>query len=259
MPECRVAIGSRLKQSSVVTTLGLKPNFSDYQPEEVKLIQGADTVYYPTLFYAELLNIMGKKLFPSLQTYLFAQDKIRQTSLFQILGIPHPRTRFFYGKNQKQEILQFFRFPFIAKIPRGSAKGMGIHLIRSMEDLEQYLEHPGPAYVQEYLPVDRDMRVVVIGGQIVLSYWKLASGNDFRTNVAQGGIISFDPLPRAALDLALKTALQCGWNDVGMDIIEYNGSFFVLEANMRYGRKGFAKAGIDYIQLIEQMILSGRI
>ena len=48
-------------------------------------------------------------------------DKIKQSALFDLLEVPHPRTRVFYGNRQKKTIRDYFAYPFIAKIPRGSA------------------------------------------------------------------------------------------------------------------------------------------
>ena len=76
------------------------------------------------------------------------------------------------------------------------------------------------AYIQEYLPSDRDMRVVVIGNEMVHAYWRIAPADDFRSNVAVGATISLDPVPENALDLALDTARSCRWDDVGIDIID---------------------------------------
>jgi ribosomal protein S6--L-glutamate ligase len=63
-----------------------------------------------------------------------------------------------------------------------------------------------------------------------------------------------DAIPQKALDLARLTANSCRWDDVGIDICQHEGNFYVLEANMKYGKEGFRKAGIDYIKLIENMI-----
>lgn len=254
-----VAIGARLGRSKIVTTLGFKPNFCDYTDREMNLIHRAPTIYWPTAFYAGLFSAMGKKTFPSVDNYAFALDKIKQTAMFKLLGIPHPRTRLFYGKNQKQTITDFFRFPFIAKIPRGSSKGKGVFLINTPRDLDTYLKIPGPAYIQEYLPCDRDMRVIVIGRQIVLAFWRRAKDNEFRTNISQGGTIDFSDLSCQAMELALETARLCNWDDVGLDIMEYQGKQMVIEANMKYGTKGFKVAGIDYTQMLERLIITGRI
>jgi ribosomal protein S6--L-glutamate ligase len=72
--------------------------------------------------------------------------------------------------------------------------------------------------------------------------------------VSVGGRISLEAVPEAARDLALKVARCCCWDDVGMDICEYRGCFYVLEANMKYGKQGFREAGLDYDQLMETMI-----
>ena len=254
-----VALGARLKQYPLIQTLGFKPNFQDYSAQEQNLILNSKKIYYPTAFYADLFNAMGKETFPSYHTYKFALDKIKQTAVFNMLDIPHPKTKIFYGKKQKQTILFYFAFPFIAKKARGSAKGNDVYLIQNTEDLFVYLKNKGPAYIQEYFPIDRDMRVIIIGTKIRLAYWRIAAKDNFKTNISQGGTICFDPLNQKALDLARMTAQKCGWNDVGIDIIEHENRFYVLEANMKYGTKGFQKAGIDYKKMMTDLIVEGMI
>jgi ribosomal protein S6--L-glutamate ligase len=249
-----IALEGRLRRCRNVLTLGVKTNFSDYGPAEAALIREAGKIYYPTDFYADLFDAMGKPTFPSYQTYRFVQDKIKQTALFVLLGLPHPRTRVFYGRRQKRRITEFFQFPFIAKIPRGSAMGRGVFLISDDGDLHRYLEASHPAYIQEYLPIDRDMRVVVIGRNVVHAYWRLAPPRDFRSNVAVGGEVCLDPVPEDALNLARETARQCHWDDVGIDICRRDGRLYILEANMKYGKEGFRAAGIDYNRLMEKLI-----
>ncbi len=258
-PARPLALGARLAGCPQVNTLGFRPNFSDYTPKEQEAIRLSPKVYYPTAFYADLFNAMGKPTFPNFHTYKFAQDKIRQTAIFEMKGIPHPKTHVFYGKKQQRCILDHFQFPFVAKIPRGSARGTGVFLIETPKDLERYLALGGPAYIQEYLPIDRDMRFVIIGTQIRLAFWRLAPKTGFHTNISQGGGICFDPLPDPACELAIETARACGWNDVGIDIAESNGRFYVLEGNMKYGTKGFKAAGIDYKALLAKLVLEGEL
>jgi len=254
-----VAIGARLKSCPDIHTLGFRPNFDDYDAAQKQALLSARRVLYPTAFYAGLFNAMGKPTFPSFNTYTCAMDKIRQTAMFQMLGIPHPRTRVFYGQKQKKTILDWFSFPFIGKIPRGSARGQGIFLIQNQTDLSAYLALKCPAYIQEYLPVKKDMRIIVIGRRVVLAYWRRAETASFKTNISQGGSICLDPLPGPALDLALSTAAACGWDDVGIDILPSGSRYFVLEGNMKYGTKGFQKAGINYKKMLCRLILTGAV
>ncbi len=254
-----IALESRLTHCENVITLGVKPNLEDYSNQAITLIRKSKKIYYPSSFHVELFSAMGKDTFPSLHNYQFAQDKIKQTALFKLLGIPHPRTRVYYGKRQKTSIVQRFQFPFIAKIPRGSAMGRGVFLIQNQTDLHRYLSLETPAYIQEYLPLDRDMRVVVIGKEIAHAYWRISAMGEFRSNVAAGARISLEPVPEEALALARHTAAACHWNDVGIDICSHDGKFFVLEANMKYGKEGFRTAGIDYPNMMAHKIETGAI
>lgn len=254
-----VAIGARLKKYPEILTLGFRPDFDDYSAQEKQLIFNAEKIYYPTAFYARLFSIMGKKIFPSADSYRFALDKIQQSAIFKIQNIPHPRTKVFYGKGQQQSITDHFPFPFVAKKARGSARGEHVYLIQSHDDLSAYLKIKGPAYIQEFLGVEKDLRIIVIGNKVRLAYWRQAREGNFKTNLSQGGTICFDPVPRNALKLALETAEKCGWNDVGIDIIEADNQFYVLEGNMKYGTKGFAAAGIDYKRLLVDLILKNEI
>ena len=254
-----IALERRLRNCPLVQTLGVRPNFCDYDASERALMKSAAKIYYPSLFYAELFDTIGKKTFPSYHTYKYAQDKIKQTALFDIIGLQHPRTRVFYGARQKSKILDLFELPFIGKIARGSALGRGVFLIRTPDELAQYCRLPGPAYIQEYLPIDRDIRVVVIGQKVVHAYWRIAKKDDHRTNLGAGAIVDFSQVPKPAIDLALETARKCRWDDVGIDICMHKGRYYVLEGNMKYGRNGFRLAGIDYDDMMTNLIQQGDI
>ncbi len=254
-----IALEKRLRRCRNVRTLGVRSNFLDYTTEERQTILAAPKIYYPSVFYADLLDAMGKPLFPSYHTYKCVQDKIKQTALFDLLDIPHPRTRVYYGKRQMARIPSDFSFPLVAKVARGSALGKGVFLIRTPDELTDYCRQTRTAYIQEYLSLDRDIRIVVIGTRAVHAYWRVAPPGEFRSNLAAGGHIRLDPVPEAAVALAGRTARRCGWTDVGMDIYQHEGRFGVFEANMKYGKEGFRKAGIDYDRLMEDMIANGEI
>jgi ribosomal protein S6--L-glutamate ligase len=193
-----IALEHRLRRCRNVRTLGVRTNFVDYSDDEIRAIRQAPKIYYPSVFYADLFDAMGKPLFPSYHTYKCVQDKIKQTALFYLLDIPHPFTRVFYGKRRLEKIVRVFTFPLIAKIPRGSALGRGVFLVQNEEELAAYLRLSPVAYIQEYLALDRDIRVVVIGDRVVHAYWRLAAQGEYRSNVAAGGTISLEKVPEKA-------------------------------------------------------------
>ena len=249
-----IALEACLKDCPYILHLGVKANFEDYSPSQRQMILDAPKIYFPSTLYAELFDTMGKATFPSYQTYKVAQDKIKQTALFKLLGIPHPPTRIFYGKRQKSRILEYFKLPLIAKVPRGSALGRGVSLISTVAQLEQYCSENQMAYIQAYLPIKKDLRVVVVGDQVLHAYWRVAPEGDYLCNVSAGGAIDLDGIPRAATDLALSVAKRCGWDNVGLDICCHDGRYYVLEGNMKYGKQGFVAAGLDFTDLISNLI-----
>jgi ribosomal protein S6--L-glutamate ligase len=253
-----VALGSRLKGVPEVMTLGVKPNFYDYTACERTLIFQSKPILYPTRHYAQFLTTLGKPIFPSLETYLYADEKIKQSTLFHMLNIPHPRTRVYYAGHHK-DILKDFTFPFIAKLARASARGRGVYKIQDEEQLQTYLERTKVAYIQDYLPHDRDLRVILINYQPVLAYWRQRRPGEFRTNLSQGGSIHFEDIPAQALQLAQDAARRCRLNDVGLDLIGSEGRWFIIEANMKYGRKGLRMRGMDLKAILREKLLSGEL
>jgi len=253
-----IALGSRLLGVPEVLTLGVRPNFKDYTPMERELISGAEIILFPTLNYAQFLTTMGKKIFPSLETYLYADEKIKQTTLFYMLDVPHPKTRIYFHLHH-QDIVKEFTFPFIGKLARRSSRGRGVFKIHDPQELAEYLNLTKVAYVQEYLPHEKDLRVVLINYKPVLSYWRISNPENFRTNLSQGGRISFEQIPVEGIELALASAKKCKFNDVGMDLIESKGKWHVIEANMKYGRKGLKIKGLDLKKIMRQKLLSGEI
>jgi ribosomal protein S6--L-glutamate ligase len=253
----RIALEARLRACKNVITLGVRTNLEDYEEWQLELIRKSEVVYYPTAFYADIFDTVGKRVFPSYHTYKYTMDKIKQTALFNLLEIPHPRTRVFYGSYQKSRIPNYFSFPFVAKIPRGSALGRGIYLIHNEAELAEYSQFRSPGYIQEYLEMDRDLRVVVIRGKPIHAYWRIAPPGEFRTNVSRGATISFEDIPEEGVAFAVKIARLCQFDDVGLDICYSRGQYWVLEANMKYGKQGFREAGIDFYALMDQMIEKG--
>lgn len=253
-----VALGSRLKGVPEVLTLGVKPNFTDYSEEEKELIFNAAMILYPTANYAQFFNTLGKPFFPSLETCLYADEKIKQTTLFSMLSVPHPRTRIYYHLHH-HEILRDFSFPFVAKLPRASSRGRGVYKIETPEQLQAYLCLTPVAYIQEYLPHDRDLRVILVNYEPILSYWRQRAPANFRANLHQGGVPQFLEIPDDALTLARHTALRCRFNDVGLDLISCRGKWYVIEANMAYGREGLRMKGMNLKQILREKLLSGEL
>jgi len=252
----RTALGKRLRTCGGFRCIGVLPNWDDYPEDAKQAVREAETVYYPGPLYENVLRTVGKRIHPRNSCH-FVGNKIRQTDLFVMLGISHPKTRIYYGRNRVERILVDFRYPFIAKTPVGSSMGKGVYLVTGPDELDAYLDRHLPAYIQEYLPIDKDLRVVVIKGRVIHAYWRIRAEGEFRNNVSRGGSISFENIPGEAVAFARESALKCGFDDVGLDVCFAHGRYYVLEANMVFGFEGFRTANLDFYGILAEMEENG--
>lgn len=250
----KVAVGQQLNRCASVITLGVQTNLSHYPPWKRELLLKAPKVYFPTSLFAETIAATGRKIFPSLECFQYAGDKIKQTILFQMQGLPVPRTRFYFGGRQKKKITTDFSYPFIAKTPRNSSMGQGVLLITRDRDLEKYTSQCHTAYIQEYLHGCRDFRVIMAGSRIIHAYERVPVQGEFRANVAQGGRIVLGRVPEKVLELARKTARLCSFSYTGLDICVHRNHCYILEANMKFGLQGFHMAGLDLQKILRRLI-----
>ena len=255
----RICLGGKLKEAKSVRCIPFRYNWSDFTGKEKGLILEAERIYFPTIHYAPVFHSLGRDIFPSISSYMLLGNKILQTQAFSAASIPMPRTRLFTGRDRLKKILKEFSLPLVAKVPVASSRGKGVFLIKSRKGLEEYLVRVKTAYIQEYIPIERDVRVVVLGGRAVLSYWKVAAVGKFQTNVFQGGEIEFEKVPDEAVELALLAANRCNIDHAGFDICMSERGPLVLEANIHFGREGFKKAHVSYRGLLSKMADSGQI
>ncbi|WP_224335168.1 RimK/LysX family protein [Haloprofundus halobius] len=104
------------------------------------------------------------------------------------------------------------------------------------------------AFLQELIERDsdrhRDLRVYVVGEEIVGAMHRYAPEGDWRTNVALGGDVqnATETMPDEAAETALYAAEVIGLDYAGVDLVEGNDGWYVLEVNPTAGFKGLYKA-----------------
>jgi len=104
------------------------------------------------------------------------------------------------------------------------------------------------AFLQELIDRDdtrhRDLRVYIVDDEVIGAMYRYAPENDWRTNVALGGDVqdATDEMPTAARETALYAADVMGLDYAGVDLVEGDEGWFVLEVNPTAGFKGLYKA-----------------
>jgi len=215
-------------------------------------ITTADWVLFPEYWQVNSL-IYGykKRIFPSPAAYHLGHDKVQMTRVFEALYPEHvPHTRITAADTDHLWALpEEFGYPFVAKEIRNSM-GQGVFLIDSPAAWRMYAQANNVWYAQEYLPINRDLRVVIIGEQVAVAYWRDIPEGAFHANVARGGRVNFADVPSEALSFALQVARSLGIDHAGFDLVMVGNHLYLLEFNLYFGNQGLATQGVNSADLI---------
>ena len=227
----------------ILRTLGL-PNVRPIKPEHFLAhkdeLRAADWVLFPEYWQLNALAYGLKcRIFPSLPSYYIGHDKVEMTRAFQTVAPDNvPLIRIAAnGPLEREEIWDTFPHPFVAKNPKASM-GEGVWLIESRSDWQRYCDQATVLYAQEYLPIDRDLRIVIVGDQVVSAYWRHQADTGFYNNISRGGRMVAGPVPDSAFQLALRVATTLGIDHAGFDIAMVGGHPYLLEFNRLFGNQG---------------------
>ncbi len=209
-------------------------------------IAESDWVLFPEYWQVNALVYgMGRRLFPSPASYHLGHDKPEMTRAFWAICPQHvPETRILASTDDaERRIPEEFDFPFVVKEPR-SSMGRGVRRIDDAAAWRAYARSHPVLYVQEYLPIDRDLRVVWVGDEVVTAYWRVGPPDAFHHNVARGARILFDGVPDEPLALVTDVATRLGVDHAGFDLACVGGRWFLLEFNTLFGNQALTRAGI---------------
>ncbi|MCF6410441.1 ATP-grasp domain-containing protein [Pseudalkalibacillus salsuginis] len=240
-------------------TIGL-PGVRYIKPElmfrEQASIKDADVILFPEHWQVNsLVYGLKKTIFPSVESIHLGYDKVEMTrALWTVCPAHVPYTEILgNSKSNIDHILETFPFPFVAKEPRNSM-GRGVFLINSREDFLEYARNNTTLYVQEFLEMDRDLRVCIVGEEVIAAYWRSGEGQ-FHNNVSQGGKISILDIPEEAIKLTIGIAKQLNINHAGFDLALVDGQIYFLEFNTLFGNEALRSQEINIQEKIFQYLL----
>jgi RimK family alpha-L-glutamate ligase len=166
---------------------------------------------------------------------LCAHDKLATALRLSAFGLPHPRTAHIGAGCDFA-----FSFPVVVK-PRFGSWGRDVTLCPSRVALERCLRdlrrkawfRRQGALVQEFVqPRGRDLRLLVVAGEIVGAVERIAAPGEWRTNISLGGRRSACAPPPQACLLAQGAAAALGTDLAGVDLLPNGQSgWVILEVN----------------------------
>lgn len=175
-----------------------------------------------------------------------ATHKIASASALVRAEVPVPETALALGTKTLNRIRPAFGEEYVYKTTVGTHGG-GAWMVHR-DDLITGTVGTRRAFLQELVQTSaerrRDLRVYVVDGDIVGAMYRYAAGDDWRTNVARGGSVedATESIPDHVEDLATRATAAVGLDCAGVDLIEGEDGWVVLEVNPTAGFRGLFRA-----------------
>lgn len=195
------------------------------------------------------------------QGILQSRDKLHSSQILARNRIPTPRTAYVRDMRDIERAIDAVGgLPAVVKVTQGT-QGQGVflrHTIHETRNLVQGLLVTGKAVlIQEYIAEShgKDIRALVVNGNVVASMRRKARGREFRSNYHLNGTVEKVDISPEYAEIACRAARVLGLNVAGVDLLEGNDGPLVLEVNSSPGLEGIEKASgvnvagkiIDYV------------
>ena len=179
----------------------------------------------------ELPNV---QFIPSLDTQFSNKSKENVTRFAWKYDIPIPQTYIFYDKSKAEKFIDKTEFPKIIKKSYGPSNygGYFVHKVDSAQEAHNLLAQKkyNPVYMQDFVPMEADVRVMLIGHKPVCAFWRRAPEGEWLTNTSQGGEMDYMNVPKELLDLAVKVSKDANAEYWACDVaVGKDGVYRILE------------------------------
>jgi glutathione synthase/RimK-type ligase-like ATP-grasp enzyme len=150
------------------------------------------------------------RFIPSLDTQFSNKSKENVTRFAWKYDLPIPKTYVYYNRPNADKFLKKTEYPKIIKKSYGPSNygGYFVHKVDSYKEAKElYAEKKyHPMYFQDFVPMEADIRVMLIGHKPVCAFWRRAPEGEWLTNTSQGGSMDYMDVPKNVLDLAVKVS-----------------------------------------------------
>ncbi len=175
-----------------------------------------------------------------------AGDKLATLAALAQAGIPVVPTAAPATAADLSRIVEAMGGPPVVLKLAGGSQGRGVVLAESpgaaRSIYEGFASCGHRVLVQPRLPVDEDIRLLVVGGRTVAAMRRIAPPGEFRANLHRGGRAEAVHPDEALAGLAARAATVLGLGLAGVDVLVSPTGPLVLEVNASPGLEGIEAA-----------------
>lgn len=204
------------------------------------------------------LERLGVPLLNNSRAIEITKDKLWSSIVFAENHLPTPKTMLIKHPANAKLVGEVIGYPCVVKIFAGSY-GKGVYLCHTPQHFQDFIDfahginEDEAIIVQEYVDSNpgQDVRVLVVGGQVLGAMKRSAKDGSFKANITRGGIGENYPLNDRLVEIAQKTTQSLGLDIAGVDLLFDGDDYKLCEANSAPGFKGFEKyTGINVARAI---------
>lgn len=191
--------------------------------------------------------------------FTVAHDKLLTQLELQKHNLPMPKTYMAATVTAARSILERLNYPIIMKFPQGT-QGKGVLFAESFPSASSILDALSslrqPFIIQEFVETGgTDLRVFVIGDDVVAAYQRKSSGKEIRANIHMGGTGEVIEIDEETKRIALNAAKAVKADICGVDILMSHNGPVVIEVNLSPGLQGITQyTGINVADAIAKFL-----
>jgi len=192
------------------------------------------------------------------EAVFISHDKYLTLSKLNEAKIPVPETYLTMSPPTAKRIIKEMKFPVVMKLLGGSGgKGVmftdkentAISLIDTLNVLKQ------PLFIEKYIKnPGEDIRIIVIGDEVVAAMKRISTNGDLRANLSSGGKGVIYKPDAEMKEIAIKAAKTIGAEICGVDFIQGKKGPAVIEVNICPGMKISDITGFNVQKRIAEFI-----
>lgn len=207
---------------------------------------GASVTFYGMAVVRQF-EMMGVYVLNESQGIGRSRDKLRSLQLLSSQGINMPVTGFAHNPDSTQDLLKLTGgTPVVLKLLEGT-QGKGVVLAETKKAAESVIDAfrglKSNFLVQEYIKEagGADIRLFVIGKEVVATMMRKGREGEFRSNLHRGGSASLITVTEKEKKMAIDSARILGLKVAGVDILRSGKGPLIMEVNSSPGLEGIEK------------------
>lgn len=199
--------------------------------------------YDKDIYLAKTLERLGLKVFNSSDAIAICDNKALTTLALEKANLPIPKTSiipliFYYNRDYYNDyvdnLIKELKLPMICKEWFGSW-GEQVYLLKSKQDIFDLIDKKQGKELlfQEFIAEcsGQDIRINIVGNQIVACMKRKSHNGDFRANISNGGTMEAYTPTTDEINIALKACESVGCDFCGVDILQSKTGPLVCEIN----------------------------